>query len=291
MAIGAHGPGDVTRPLPPGLIRIGLPLAALVLVVLFVLALFPYDRFREVVVAELARATGARVSMDAMSGGFSIGGPALRATNLRLRWPDRRELLLDGVRLRPAWSLSWLRGRPAVHLDLRSGAGRLVGTAWPGAEPAFAGRAEDVALGELPLQLVDGPVPIEGRIDAEIDLSSGPNGPVGELRFESEQGSIALPQLPFAIPYETLQGVLEREPTGTLQVRSLALNGPMLSLQVAGSVAAGRRPEDSALDLTGDLQRVDPALHDVVRAFGIRLDSSGATALRISGTLGRPVLR
>jgi type II secretion system protein N len=291
VAVGAQGPGDELRPLPRGLIRIGLPLAALVLVLCFVLVLFPYGRFREIVVAQLSQATGARVSLEELTGGFSVGGPALRATNLQLRWPDRRELVLEQAHLRPAWSLSWLRGRPAVHLDLRGSAGRIVGTAWPGDAFAFAGSAQGVALAELPVDLGEGPVPIEGRLDAEIDVQSGPNGPEGKLRLESADGSIALPQLPFAIPYESLRGTLVREASGTLQVRALELSGPMLSLRVAGSIDASGRLEQSALNLEVDLQMVDPALHEMVRPYGVRLDPSGAASLRISGTFARPVLR
>ena len=108
MALGTNGSRESRQQVPRRLVRIGLPLAIMALVVIFLLILVPYGRFRDVAVLRLAEATGASVSMDDLDGGISIGGPSLLATNLRLRWPDGR-----------VQNLSWCFPRPPRAISLK----------------------------------------------------------------------------------------------------------------------------------------------------------------------------
>jgi hypothetical protein len=170
-------------------------------------------------------------------------------------------------------------------------AGSLAGTAWPGEGLAFAGRAGDIQLSLLPLDHLADPLPILGRLDAEIDLRDGPNGPTGEIRFESWEGSIALAQLPFGIPYEEARGELERSESGSVTVREFELSGPMLSAAAEGGVGASRRLEEGVLDLEVHLVVADPALRKIIQPYGIRFEPDGGARLRVSGTLARPVLQ
>jgi type II secretion system protein N len=291
MAPGASSSGGAQRRLPRGLVTIALPVASLALVVIFVLILFPYGRFHDILIARLAQATGASVSLDALEGGPSVGGPSLLATNLLLRWPDRRELLLERARMRPAWSFSWLRGEPALHLEMAGPAGSLAGTVWPTPGLAFAGRARAIQLSLLPLDHLADPLPVLGRLDAEIDLRTGPKGPTGEIRFEAWDGSFALPQFPLGVSYEEAHGELERSESGSVTVREFELSGSMLSATAEGSIAASRRPEDGVLDLEVDLVVADPALRGMIEPYGIRFDPDGAAHLRVSGTVSRPLLQ
>jgi type II secretion system protein N len=290
VALGANGSDEAPQQLPRRLVSIGLPLASLALVLIFLLILFPYGRLRDSALARLAQATGASVSLDDLDGGLSVGGPSLLATNLLLRWPDRRELLLERARVRPAWSFSWLRGDPALHLDLTGPAGNAVGTVWPIPGLAFAGRVRGVQLSLLPLDHLADPLPLLGRLDAEIDLRTGPKGPTGSIRFESQDGSIALPHLPFGIPFQEARGEVERSESGFITVREFELSGPMLSTTAQGSIAASRRPEEGALDLEGELVVADPAVRDMIQPYGIRFDPDGVARFHISGTVSRPVL-
>jgi type II secretion system protein N len=290
MALGANSSGEAAQQLPRRMVRIGLPLASLVLVLLFMLILFPYGRFRDIAVARLAQATGASVSLDELDGGISIGGPSVSATNLLLRWPDRRELLLERARVRPAWSFSWLRGEPALHLQVEGPAGRAAGTVWQIPDLAFAGRVQGVELSLLPVDPLADPLPLLGRLDARIDLSAGPSGPTGSIRFESWDGSIALPQIPFGIPFQELRGDVERAESGSIEVREFQLEGPMLSATAQGSIGASHGPEEGTLDLEGELVVVDPAVRQMVEPYGVRFDPDGTARFRISGTLSRPVL-
>jgi type II secretion system protein N len=287
----ADGSGEAQHLPPRGVLTVALPLASLLLVVIFALILFPYGRFAHILTARIAQASGASVSLDALEGGISVGGPSLLATGLLLRWPDGQELLLERARMRPAWSFSWLRGEPAVYLDAKGPAGTLAGTVWPGLGPAFAGRARDIQLSLLPLAHLADPLPVLGTVDAEIDLRSGPNGPAGEIRFEAREGALALPQLPLGIPFEGAQGELERSESGAVTVRKFELSGPMLSAAAEGSIGPSRRPEDGVLDLEMDLTVADPGLRAMIQPYGVRFDPEGTARVRVSGTVASPFLQ
>lgn len=284
----ADGRGEAPRPLPRGLPTIAVPLASLLLVVVFALILFPYRRFTPLLTARIAQATGASVSLDALDGGISVGGPSLRASGLLLRWPDGQELLLERARMRPAWSFSWLRGEPALYLDARGPAGNLAGTVWPGQGPVFEGRARGIQLSLLPLDHLADPLPLLGTVDAEIDLRSGPLGPAGEVRFEAREGVIAPPSLPFGIPFEEAHGELERDESGGVTLRELELSGPMLSATVEGSIGPSRRLDDGVLDLEVNLVVGDPALRTMIQPYGVRFDPEGVAHVRVSGTIANP---
>lgn len=291
MARETSGPGEVPRKLPGRLVSVALPLASLLLVAIFVLILFPYARFREIAVARLAQSTGASVSLDELAGGLSIGCARVTANRLSLRWPDRRELLLERAEIRPAWSLSWMRGEPALHLDLTGPVGSATGTLWPGASLAFAGQLRGIDLALLPLDLLADPPPVLGRVDAEIDLRQGSTGPIGSIRFVSSDGSIALPDLPFGIPFQQARGELRRSDSGAITVRGFELSGPMLAASLEGTIAPSGRRDEGALDLQGELTAADPALRSMIQPYGFRFDSTGAARFRVSGTVSRPVLR
>jgi type II secretion system protein N len=283
--------GGARRPLPRGLVRFALPVASLVLVLIFTLILFPYRRLGQVVTARIAQATGASVSLESLEGGVSIGGPSVLASDLLLRWPDRSELLLERARIRPAWSFSWLRGEPAFYLKMTGPAGSLAGTVWPTSRIAFAGRVWGVQLSLLPLDRLADPLPLLGTVDAEIDLRSGPNGPAGEIRFEAREGALTLPQFSFGVPFEEAHGELERSESGSVAVRGFELSGPMLSAAAEGDIAAGRRFEDGALNLEVDLSVTDPALRNMIQPYGIRFDPEGAAHVHVSGTVANPLFR
>jgi type II secretion system protein N len=291
MALGVESPRKGRPRVSRRLLSIGIPLACLVLVLVFLLVLFPYGRFRDVAVSRLAEATGASVSLDDLGGGLSIGGPALVATNLRFRWPDGAELLLERARVRPAWSFSWLRGEPALHLKMNGPAGSAAGTVQQNPGLAFKGRVRGVELALLPLDRLVDPLPILGRLDAEIDLRTGPTGPTGSIRFQSTDGSIALPQLPFGIPFQEARGALERSESGFINIREFELDGPMLSGTAQGSITTSRRSQEGTLDLEGELVVPDPAVRDMIRPYGLQFDAQGAARFQLSGTTSRPVLR
>jgi type II secretion system protein N len=259
----------------------------------FALLLFPWSRFEGAVTRELAAATGARVEIGALETGLGWGGPALVTRELSLRWPDGTRFDLDRAALRPAWSLSWLRGDAALHVDLLSAEmGHVVGTVWPAGGPAFDGTARELDLEALPRAWMGGRgAPVAGRVDADLDLAA-PDGRIrGHVRFDSRDGLLVLPDSPIAIPYTRLQGELERSQAGETTVHQLDLEGPMISLAGTGTLGAAPAFEHSPLDLEVTLRGVDQVLQGWIRPLGVSLDASGNGRFRVGGTIDRPRLR
>jgi type II secretion system protein N len=258
----------------------------------FALWMFPWSRFEGTLVRELSAATGARVQVAALETGLGWGGPALVARQMSLRWPDGTALALDRAALRPAWSLSWLRGEPAVHVDLLSAEmGHVVGTVWPGGGPAFEGTARELDLEALPPAWTGGrSAPVAGRVDADVTVAA-PAGQVrGRIRFDSRDGLLVLPESPIAIPYTRLQGELERSEAGETTVHQLDLEGPVVSLAGTGTLGAAPAFERSPLDLEVSLRGVDRVIQGWIRPLGVNLDAQGNGTFRVRGTLDRPQL-
>lgn len=98
-----------------------LVVLCVVLTLLLTLARFPFERVEPALRGLIAQATGARVTMDSLALRPSLGLVAVRAGTVELAWPGGTSVQAEQITLRPAWSTSWLRGQPAVHLSARNG--------------------------------------------------------------------------------------------------------------------------------------------------------------------------
>jgi type II secretion system protein N len=284
-------PAAATRP-PRRRRTLRTALLCVVLTAGFVLALFPVERLDGPLRSALARATGADVAVGELRLGLGPTGPALRSRELVLRWPGSGEILeIAHARVRPAWSLSWLGGQSAWHLDLSGEAGRVAGTLWPDG-PSFSGRTDALDLGALPRSWVGDVPPLAGRLDAAIALVTSEAGIVhGELTLEAKDGSLLLPDTPILIPYADLQASLTRTANGAATLRTLHLEGPMLSLAGHGTLGPGLDAGRAPLDLDVTITRLDPGLAPLLQSFGIRAEPGRSSSLHITGTLARPVVR
>jgi type II secretion system protein N len=284
----------VPVPAPSRAQRAVLAAAACALATAFFFAVrFPYDRFRDLVATQLAALTGAQVELGEVSGGLGVAGLTLRAAPLALRWPAGGEVQLERAALRPAWSLSWLRGRPALHLDLQSTAGRISGTVWPGPPFAVSGRVRDFALESLPSEVLDAAqgFALTGRLDAQADLSTADGALDGELELDVRDGAASAPGSPISIPFERLTAALALGQDGAVRVQSAALEGPMLAGSAEGQLGPAPDPRQAPLDLKVDLRVADPSLRGMLAPLGVRLDPEGKASLKLRGTLGAPLLR
>jgi type II secretion system protein N len=268
-------------------IAIGAACALLTLV--FFVVRFPYDLFRASLVGQLAAATGAQLEIGALHGGFSLGGPTLVAEPITMTWPGGTSAELTRAELRPAWSPSWLRGSPALHVDLEAPAGRVVGTLWPGEPLAFQGSVDELALEKLPPEVLDAGqgVALTGLLDADLDLSLAAGAPAGTAELDLANGAFSAPGLPISIPFDRFRAGLGLG-EGALEVSSAALEGPMVGGTAKGKVAL---TADPTLDLTIDLQVVDPSLRSMMAPLGVRLDAEGRGKLTLRGTASQPSLR
>jgi type II secretion system protein N len=254
---------------------------------------FPYDRFREPLVALVGAASGAEVQVGALSGGLGLGGITLVAAPATLLWPTGARLELTRVALRPAWSLSWLRGRPALHLDLRAPAGRLAGTVWPGEPAGFAGGVRELVLEQLPSELLAAAqgFAVTGRLDADADLSLAGGVLGGELSLDVREGALSAPGSPISIPFDRLEAELGVEGGQTLRVASASLSGPMVEGSAVGQLGLAGDLEAAPLDVQLDLRVADPSLRGILAPLGVRLDGEGRARLHLKGSLGSPLAR
>lgn len=263
-------------------------LCALLFVVFFAVR-FPYDVFKASLVAQLGALAGADVEVGTLAGGFGLGGPSLVAEAVMLRWPDS-SFALDRAELRPAWSTSWLRGRPAFHADLRAPTGRIAGTLWPGAEPAFDGRVEDLALERLPERILAAAqgFALTGLLDADVDLALQNGMLAGELELAVEDGAFAPPGSPISIPFERFDAAVAIDPANGVRIDTASLAGPMVAGSAKGSVGLSADP---TLDLTVDVHIADPNLRGSAAPLGLRLDADGRASIRVLGTASNPIVR
>jgi type II secretion system protein N len=279
----------------PGLPRwlrwLGPPFAALVLVAFFVFLGFPWERVRDAVARAASAALGAEVRLAELRPALSLGGPAVAARGVSVAPPGGPTWRLDEVSLRPAWSLAWLRGRPALATDVRAPQGRLAGTFELGGEPGFDGRLEGVALAELPLGDALPDLTLDGVADADVDVRATESGPTGSVRLAARDGSLALPGMPLALPYASLAADVELGGDAVARLSRVALDGPMVALEGSGSVARGPSLADSPLDFELRVEVREPGARPAVESLGIRVGRDGKGSVRVRGSLGAPEVR
>jgi type II secretion system protein N len=276
------------RPALPRALRwLGPPLAGLVLVAFFVFLGFPWERVRDFVARAASEASGARVSFAELSPGLSAGGPVLVARGIAIDAGGRSHRV-DEARLRPAWSTGWLLGRPALFADLRAPEGRVAGTFRAGAEPGFDGRVEEVALARLPLESLLPALTLDGVASADVDLRRTAAGPAGRVELEVRDGSLALPGMPMALPFERLVADVELGGEVLARLSQVSFDGPMLALQGSGTLGAAADPMDAPLDLALELEVREPAARPALQSLGFRLGRDGKGKARLGGTLGAP---
>jgi type II secretion system protein N len=257
---------------------------ALLVLVFFVL-LFPWDRLRGSLEQAASGALGAEVRIGRLSGS-PLG---MRLDDVRVRRPGAPAFSLGMVRVRPALSFAWLRGVPALAVQAEAWGARTSGTALLDPEaPGFDGRVEDLDPTALPPGLLTDEPPWIGAVDADVDLVMRPAGPQGRLAFEGADGAVSMPGLPFALPYDRVQGAVDLGDAG-IAIEGLDLEGPMLSAAADGSVGPGD-PTRAPVDLTLTVRRADPAIRTLLDRLGIPLGANGDGRMRIEGSLSSPVV-
>ncbi len=278
----------------PGSSRIGVlgtSLACVLLTLFFLFLGFPYDRLGERLAAELGRSNGTQLSFQELGPYVSLAGPGFEATGARIATADGMRLQLDRARLRPAWSLAWLRLVPAIHLDLDGPPGHIIGVVTLGQEPGFAGQLEAIDLAQLPKNWVPSGTVLAGTLDAVVDLQAGSAGPQGSISLNAREGSLGAPDLlPMAIPFDELSADLRLGDGAFLEVESLETQSALLSAQVSGTIATASSFADAPLNLQVKLQ-TDPAFRKTLQGLGIRASRDGKATLRIRGTPTAPIIR
>jgi type II secretion system protein N len=270
---------------------LGIALLCALLTLFFLFLGFPYDRLGERLAAELSRASGMQLSFQELGPFVSLSGPGFEATGAHITTADGIRLQLDRARLRPAWSLAWLRLNPAVHLDLQGPPGHVVGVVTLGEARSFAGELEAIDLAQLPKNLVGSGAVLAGTLDAVVDLREASPGPEGSISLSAREGSLGVPDLlPMALPFDELNASLRLGDGAFLEVESLETQSPLLSAQVSGTIATAPSFSKAPLNLQVKLQ-TDPGFRDTLQGAGIRVNRNGKANLRIRGTPTSPLIR
>jgi type II secretion system protein N len=276
--------------LPRPLIAIGVPCAGVLLIAFFMIRGFPYDELGELIAIRIEQSHGIHIAFGNLGPAMQFAGPALECTQLQATFPDRSLQQIDRALVRPAWSLSWFTGEPALHVELESPSGRADGTLrWNGAA-SWVGTIRD-ARPDLP-PIADW-VPIggfEGALDATIDISMGELGPEGLVEFEIREGSIAVPGFSAPLPFESLTGALSLGGDAYAKVNSLSFQGPAASGSGSGKIGRAERLEQAPIGFEFQLD-IKPEIVRSVRGGGVRINPDGSALAKISGTVAKPKVR
>jgi type II secretion system protein N len=268
-----------------------IPLACVLLVVVFFLAGLPTDRIGKLASQKLGGALGTRVTIGELGPGISLSGPVLAASDVRIELPGGAALVFAHARVRPAFSLRWLRGQPALAIDATGEAGSIHGTVFPSGKRGFEGTLADVDLARLPL---GGALPqgsFEGRATATGDIHWLADGPMGAFELVARDGSLSLPALPIALPYATLRATIAMTDAALADVQSFALDGPMVAATITGTV--GRAPVLTAapLALEARIETREASLRPMLQSAGLRPDANGVATVKVGGSIGQPSVR
>jgi len=276
--------------IPRPLLLLGVPLAGVFLVSLFIYLGFPYELLGEHIAAELRRSGSVRVDFQSVGPSLAIAGPGIEAGGVRATLSDAQTYRVERAVLRPAWSMAWFRGTPAVHTQIESLYGDAVGTLILGDSGGWSGDLQRVDLDKLPLPGLASVGSFGGVVDASVDILLAEQGPRGEVSFEARDGSIGLANLPVDIPFEKLSGELTFGDDAYMAVKRLAMEGPLVSGEMKGKLLQAASFMQCPLRLEGEI-KAESSIRSAMRSSGLRLDRSGKAKFRITGTVAQPNVR
>lgn len=280
--------------LPRALVAAAYPLAGIVLTLFFIFLGFPYDLLAARISSAVEESTSLNLRIGRVSPHLGLRGLGLEIRDVRTGRQEGPQITIQKLVMRPAWSLSWFSGIPALHISAESEIGNGDGTLFMGEAVGWQGRLEGVQLAPLLQDTLQEGFELSGALDADIDLHANATeegaegtagaergGLVGHIRFDLRDGSFSGPGLPISVPFERLTGDLRFGDGSFVRVEGARLEGPMLAATVAGNIGAASRRGAQPLDLRLSYELRDKSL---VRTFG---GARGEGV--ISGTLQKPV--
>lgn len=270
---------------------IAVPLAA-ILVLVFLVLLFPWDSLGRRIAWEISRVSGARVDVPNLAPALTARGPVLRARDVTIEHPAVDRVRLHELEIAPRFSTSWLSGDPTLRIWARTGLGNVDGVLRLGQEPAYRGRVSEVEIERLPLRLDASGVRLAGRIEADADVALDPNGTLqGRVDFDSPTVTIQSTQLPIAISFTRARGGIEILESGATRIDAVTLEGPAVEGELSGEIGLVHRSQSPPLDLTGHLVIHDAMLRQLAPSAGLLLSPGGEADVRVTGTVDIPLIQ
>jgi type II secretion system protein N len=281
----------VGEALPRSLIAIGVPCAGVLLVAFFLFRGFPYDELGELIANRVEQNHGIQLAFLDVGPILQLAGPALQATQMRAKFPNRPPQPINRALIRPAWSLSWFVGAPVFHVEVESPSGSAEGTVRWNDVTSFVGTIRD-ARPELPP--ISDWIPIgnlQGLLEATLDISMLELGPEGAIEFEMRDGSLFLPGLPTApLQFESLTGAVSLGGDAYAKLTSLNFKSPLASGSGSGKIGRAEQLEQAPIGFEFELI-LNPGPARAVKAGGVTIQPDGKGVAKISGTVGQPKIR
>jgi len=278
--------GELPRPL----LAIGVPCAGVLLIAFFLFRGFPYDQLGAQIVRWVEQSQGVHLAIAEFTPVMQLAGPVLEGTGVRATLSSGELLQIDRALVRGAWSTSWLSGAPAIHLELEGPAGGVTGTLEWNGSTSWNGIVWDVAVAQPPLADLVPVIGLDGLLAATVDLRIDELGNEGLIDFEVRDGSLSLPNISVALPFDMLSGELELGGDAYLTLASMTIEGPAVSGTGSGVIARAETFEQAPVNLELELN-INADLSKSVRAAGLRVGRRGLTKVRVSGTVAQPEIR
>jgi type II secretion system protein N len=267
-----------------------MALAAVALTGFLMVLRFPYDRLALSIAQRVEKETGARIALGPVSLSLVRLAPGLSAAGVNIVRADGTRIDLDRLGVRPALALAWLKGDPALAVEVESKRGACSGVVAFGDAPGFAGTLHDVDLEQLPQERIGAPLTLKGRADADLDITLRGTGPEGDIEFEARDGLLAHPNLPLPLPFQKLTGEIELGGANWAQIEKLQLSSPLATGSASGTI--GRAPAFANAPLKLEIQlTVSGAVQGSLRSQGVAIGNDGQIRWNVSGTPARPVVR
>ncbi|MAI77906.1 MAG: type II secretion system protein GspN [Deltaproteobacteria bacterium] len=277
-------------PLPKSLIWIGMPIIAIVLIILLFFIRFPYDEFRVPLQNQLSQISNAEVRIGTIEPAFTWAGPALAAVDVNFIQPNQPRMTLERIQLRPAWSSGWFNLAPTLDVGITSPLGSAQGMLSLGSAPRWTGTINLPDLSALPLPETI-PVGLTGSLIAEADLQLRAGQAAGPVEFEALAGSFSHPEIPIPVEFKRLIGELALGGQNLLEVKELLLDGPVIAADIGGVIQNPTQGMAPAIDLDVIIEVKSPPLRAMLMGMGVQLDRAGRTSIELGGTLTRPITR
>ena len=279
--------------LPRWLIRLCYPFAALALTLVFIVIGFPYDRLAVRLEQEVQSTLDMRLRIGELSPQLGLGGLGIAAREVLAKPEVGPTIVIQELVLRPAWSLAWFRGQPAIYVDMTSEMGSASGIIIVGSTGPWQGKLEAVQLDALPLEMIQA-LDMDGSLDATFDLRRAPPEQGGQLEgqmdFELRDGSFRSEGLPLTLPVERLQGRLNFGGESYVTLSEVALEGPLLEGTLQGGVGHAQTLGNQSLAIDLSLRVRDEGLAGLLSGMSNPGDD-GFHRLQVTGTIAKPTIR
>lgn len=265
-----------------------IALAALAALATLLWLCVPGDELARRLASELSARAGRAIRIARAEPALAGGAPALRAFDLEIELPGG-PLRFARFELRPLFRLSWFSGIASLRALAEGDSGHADLALRLGQQLGLRGVLADLDLRAS--ALIAPEFDLRGRGTAHFELENLAGLPRGQLELDATQGSLSVPGLEVAIPFDRLALSAELgSESGLLRLLQCELAGPALSAEVEGGIGPGSAFDSAPLELRIAL-RVEPALRPALQASGLPLDAQGRARLRIGGSAARPELR